>query len=388
MKYVITSESVTSWHPDKICDQISDAILDACLAEDPDSRVACECMVTTGTIIVSGEISTKAWVNFQDIARKVVRDIWYNSLEAGFSADDVSVQILINSQSPDIAQGVDIGWAWDQGIMFGFATNEQLTPTLSLQEREWKESYLPAPITLAHKLARRLEVVRKDGILPYLLPDGKTQVSVEYDDDTPIRVDTVVISNQHIASVSLKQLQLEIKKEVIDSELWDLIDENTVIHINPTGKFVIWGPKGDCGLTGRKIIVDTYGWLGRHGWGAFSWKDPSKVDRSWAYIARYLAKNIVASGICDHCEVQLGYAIWVAEPVSIYVKTFDTEKVERQSIIDAIKTNFDLTPNGIIKKLDLKKPIFQKTATYGHFWRDDVSWEELDSVEIFKNLLT
>lgn len=374
MNHYITSESVTSGHPDKICDQISDAILDACLAEDPHSRVACECMVTTGTIIVSGEITTNAWVNFQDIARKVVREIGYDSLEAGFSADDVSVQILINAQSPDIAQGVDTGGAWDQGIMFGFATNET-------------ENYLPLPISLAHKLGKRLEKVRKEGTLPYLLPDGKTQVTVEYNDATPVRVDTIVISNQHKASISLEELQAGIKKEVIDSELWDLIDENTIIHINPTGKFVIGGPKWDCGLTGRKIIVDTYGWLGRHGWGAFSGKDPSKVDRSGAYIARYLAKNIVASWVCDRCEVQLGYAIGVAEPVSVYVKTFDTEKVAKESIIQAIQDHFDLTPNGIINKLDLKKPIFQKTATYGHFWRDDVSWENPDSVKVFKALL-
>lgn len=374
MKHVITSESVTSGHPDKICDQISDAILDACLTDDPDSRVACECMVATWTIIVSGEITTNAWVNFQDIARKVVRDIGYDNLEAGFSADDVGVQILINAQSPDIAQWVDTGWAGDQGIMFWYATDEAL-------------NYLPLPISLAHKLGKRLEIVRKDGTLPYLLPDGKTQVTVEYDDDTPLRIDTVVISNQHKASVSLEELQAGIKKHVIDTELWDLIDENTIIHINPTGKFVIGWPKWDCGLTGRKIIVDTYGWQGRHGGWAFSGKDPSKVDRSWAYIARYLAKNIVASGICNRCELQLGYAIGVAEPVSIYVKTFGTEKVEKQAIIDAVKNNFDLTPDGIIKKLDLKKPIFQKTATYWHFGRDDVSWEELDSVDIFKALL-
>ncbi len=374
MKHFISSESVTSGHPDKICDQISDAILDACLEEDPNSRVACECLVTTGTIVVSGEITTNAWVNFQDIARKVVRDIGYDSLEAGFSADDVSVQILINSQSPDIAQGVDTGWAGDQGIMFGFATNET-------------ENYLSTPISLAHKLGKRLEYVRKQWILPYLQPDGKTQVTVEYDDAVPIRVDAVVISNQHLASVSQEELRAGIMKEVIQSELGDMIDENTKIHINPTGKFVIGGPKWDCGLTGRKIIVDTYGWLGRHGWGAFSGKDPSKVDRSGAYIARYLAKNIVASGVCERCEVQLAYAIGVVEPVSIYVKTFDTEKVDKQAIIDAVHDNFDLSPNGIIKKLDLKKPIFAKTATYGHFGRVDVSWEQLDSVDIFKALL-
>lgn len=375
MKQFITSESVSSGHPDKICDQISDAILDACLAQDPESRVACECLVTTGTIIVSGEITTSAWVNFQDIARQVVREIGYDNLEAWFSADDVSVQILINSQSPDIAQGVDTGWAGDQGIMFGYATNET-------------SHYMPTPIALAHKLARRLEVVRKQGILDYLLPDGKTQVTVEYDDNhKPLRIDTIVISNQHKASVSLETLQAGIKQHVIDSEVGDLIDENTILHINPTGKFVIGGPKGDAGLTGRKIIIDTYGWVGRHGGGAFSGKDPSKVDRSGAYIARYLAKNIVASWVCERCELQLGYAIWVAEPVSIYVNTFATHKVSPESIMQAVQDNFDLTPDGIIAQLDLKRPMYAKTATYGHFWRDDVSWEELDSVNVFKALL-
>lgn len=374
MKQYITSESVTSGHPDKICDQISDAILDACLANDPNSRVACECLVTTGTIVVSGEITTDAWVNFQDIARKVVRDIGYDNLEAGFSADDVSVQILINSQSPDIAQWVDTGWAGDQWIMYGYASNEN-------------EAYMPTPVYLAHKLSRRLEVVRKAWILDYLLPDGKTQVTVEYENDKLIRIDTIVISNQHKSSVSLEELQKGIKKQVIDHELSDLIDEDTILHINPTGKFVIGWPKWDCGLTGRKIIIDTYGWVGRHGWWAFSGKDPSKVDRSGAYIARYLAKNIVAAELCDRCEIQLWYAIWVANPVSIYLDTFDTEKVSKESIVKSIKDNFDLSPNGIIKKLDLKKPIYSKTATYWHFGRDDVSWEELDSIDIFKKLL-
>lgn len=374
MKHYITSESVTSWHPDKICDQISDAVLDACLKEDSNSRVACECLTTTWTIIVSGEITTNAWVNFQDIARKVVKDIGYDSLEAWFSADDVSVQILINSQSPDIAQWVDTGWAWDQWIMFWYASHET-------------ENYLPLPISLAHKLSKKLEEVRKDGILDYLLPDWKTQVTVEYHNNKPVRVDTIVISNQHKASISQEELRKWIKKHVIEWVLGDLIDENTTIHINPTWKFTIGWPKWDCWLTGRKIIVDTYGWIGRHwGW-AFSGKDPSKVDRSWAYMARYLAKNIVASGICDKCEVQLGYAIWVAEPVSVFVDCFETEKVSRKDIIKAIRENFDLTPNGIIKKLDLKRPIYQKTATYWHFGRDDVSWEELDSVEIFKKLV-
>lgn len=372
MKHYISAESVTAGHPDKICDQISDAILDACLREDPNSRVACECLVTTWTIIVSGEITTNAWVNFQDIARDVVRNIWYNSLEAWFSADDVSVQILINAQSPDIAQGVNTWWAWDQGIMFWYASNEN-------------EAYMPTPIYLAHRLARKLEEVRKEGILPYLQPDGKTQVSCEYEDGKLLRVATVVISNQHSANVSLEELQTWIKKEVIKTELWDLIDKNTIFHINPTGKFVIWGPKWDAGLTGRKIIIDTYGWIGRHWGGAFSWKDPSKVDRSAAYMARYLAKNIVASGICDTCEIQLAYAIWVVEPVSIYVDVVNSQ-VQEESIIRVIRDNFDLSQGWIIKFLDLKRPIFQKTATYWHFGRDDVSWEELNSLELFKNL--
>jgi len=373
MKHLITSESVTCGHPDKMCDQISDAVLDACLAEDPNSRVACECMTTTGTVIVSGEITTKSWVNFQDVARKVVKDIGYDSLEAGFSADDISVQILINSQSPDIAQGVDTGWAWDQGIMFGYASNEN-------------EAYMPTPIYLAHKLARRLEEARRDGSLPYLLPDGKTQVTCEYDDDSLLRIHTIVISNQHRSSVSLEELQEGIKKEVIEKTVGDLIDSETIYHINPTGKFEIGGPKWDCGLTGRKIIIDTYGGIGRHGGGAFSGKDPSKVDRSAAYMARYLAKNIVASGICSKCEIQLGYAIGVVNPVSIYVDMFGTESVSKENVIQAIKDNFDLSQWGIISFLDLKKPIFQKTATYGHFGRDDVSWEELWSVDIFKKL--
>jgi len=374
MKQYITSESVTCGHPDKMCDQISDAILDACLQWDPDSRVACECMTTTGTVIVSGEITTKSWVNFQDIARKVVRDIGYDSLEAGFSADDISVQILINSQSPDIAQGVDTGWAWDQGIMYGYASNEN-------------DAYMPSPIYYAHKLSRKLEEVRKNGTLPYLLPDGKTQVTLEYEDNKITRIDTIVISNQHSANITQEDLKAWIKKEVIEAELWDMIDENTIYHINPTGKFEIGGPKGDCGLTWRKIIIDTYGGIGRHWGGAFSGKDPSKVDRSGAYVARYLAKNIVAADICDRCEVQLGYAIGVANPVSIYIDCFGTEKISTEKISGTIQNNFDLSPKGIIDMLDLKNPIYQKTATYGHFGRDDVSWEKLDSVHVFKSLV-
>lgn len=373
MSYFITSESVSSGHPDKVCDQISDAILDACLTEDPESRVACETLVTTGTVIVSGEITTKAKVNYTEVVRNTLCEIGYNEEEACFNGNDVWVHLLINTQSPNIAQWVDIGGAWDQGIMYGYATDE--TP-----------SYLPAPIYCAHRLAKRLEEVRKNDVLPYLLPDGKTQVTVEYNEGKFIRIDTIVISNQHRKNISQAELKEGIIREVIQPVLGDFIDERTIFHINPTGLFEIGWPKGDCGLTGRKIIIDTYGWVGRHGGGAFSGKDPSKVDRSGAYIARYLAKNIVASGICNKCEIQVSYAIGVVEPVSIYVDCFGTEKVAREKIIEAIKSNFDLSQQGIIKKLDLKKPIFKKTAAYGHFGRDDVSWEALDSVEIFRNL--
>lgn len=374
MKYFITSESVSSWHPDKLCDQISDAVLDACLSEDPNSRVACETLVTTWTVIVSWEITTKAKVNYTELVRKTICDIGYNETEACFDWNEIWVHLLINTQSPNIAQGVDTGWAWDQWIMYGYATNE--TPEL-----------MPAPIYYAHNLAKKLEEVRRNWKLPFLLPDGKSQVTVEYDDGKLIRIDTVVISNQHRKNVTQEHLKEEILNEVIKPVLWNLIDDKTVFHINPTGLFEIWGPKWDCGLTWRKIIIDTYGWVGRHGGWAFSGKDPSKVDRSWAYIARYLAKNIVASGICDKCEIQVSYAIWVAKPVSIYVDCFGTEKVSREKIIDTIQNNFDLSPRGIIEKLDLRKPIYRKTAAYWHFGRTDVSWETLDSVDIFKKII-
>ena len=373
MKHYISAESVTAGHPDKICDQISDAILDACLREDPNSRVACECLTTTWTVVVSGEITTDAWVNFQDIARKVVRDIGYTNLEVGFSADDISVQILINSQSPDIAQWVDTWGAWDQGIMFGYASNEN-------------EAYMPTPIYLAHRLARRLEEVRKKAILPYLGPDGKTQVSCEYEDWKLLRVHTVVISNQHSKDTQIERLRDDIKKYVIEHEIWELIDDNTIFHINPTGKFVIGWPKGDAWLTGRKIIIDTYGGIWRHwGW-AFSGKDPSKVDRSGAYMARYLAKNIVAAWLTSECEVQLAYAIWVVEPVSIYVD-MENSKVNEEDIIRCIRKNFNLSQRWIISFLELQQPIYQKTATYWHFGRDDVPWEELNSIDTFKKIL-
>lgn len=374
MKTFITSESVSSGHPDKVCDQISDAVLDACLSQDPNARVACETMVTTGTVIVSGEITTTAQVDYTRLIRNTIKEIGYNESEAHYNGDDIGVHLLINTQSPDIAQWVNTGGAGDQGIMFGYASHE--TPT-----------FMPAPIYWAHKLAKRLEEVRKKNILPFLLPDGKTQVTIQYDGHTPVRVDTVVISNQHRVAVTQDELKAGIKKEVIEYVLWDFIDSETILHINPTGIFQIGWPKGDCGLTGRKIIIDTYGGIGRHGGGAFSGKDPSKVDRSGAYIARYLAKNIVAAELCDKCEVQLGYAIGVVEPVSIHVDSFGTEKVDLERITQAITQNFDLSQNGIIKKLDLKKPIYQKTAAYGHFGRDDVSWEALDSVEIFRKLI-
>lgn len=374
MKQFITSESVSSWHPDKICDRISDAVLDACLSQDPNSRVACETMVTTWTVIVSWEITTKANVNYTDLVRKTICEIGYDNPESYFDGNEVWVHLMINTQSPDIAVWVDTGWAWDQGIMYWFATDE--TP-----------DFMPAPIYYAHKLAKRLEEVRKENILDYLLPDWKTQVTVEYENWELKRIDTIVISNQHKKNVSLEELQKWIKKEVIDFVVWDLIDEKTILHINPTGIFNIWWPKWDCGLTWRKIIIDTYGWVGRHGGWAFSGKDPSKVDRSWAYIARYLAKNIVASWICKKCEIQVSYAIWVAKPTSIFVDCFGTEKIEVEKIIEVIKNNFDLSPKWIIEKLDLKKPIYKKTSSYWHFWRNDVSWESLDSVEVFKNLL-
>lgn len=373
MKYLITSESVSEWHPDKMCDQISDAILDACLEQDPDSRVACETLATTWTVIVSWEITTKAKVNYTEIVRKTVKEIGYNENEACYNWDDIWVHLLINTQSPDIAQWVDTGWAGDQWIMYWFATNET-------------DDFMPLSISLAHKLIRKLEEVRHNNTLDYLLPDAKAQVTIEFENHKPKRVDTIVISNQHRQRVSLEQLQKDILEVVIKPVVGDLLDENTILHINPTGRFVIGGPKGDCGLTGRKIIVDTYGWLWRHWWWAFSWKDPSKVDRSWAYIARYIAKNIVASWVCERCEVQLAYAIWVAEPVSIYVDTFGTSDVDTKVIVKAVEENFDLTPAWIIKTLNLKNPIYRKTAKWWHFGRDDVSWEKTDKKEVFEKL--
>ncbi len=374
MKHFITCESVTEGHPDKMCDQISDAILDACLAQDPLSRVACECLVTTWTLIISWEITTTAVVDYEAVARKTIVDIWYDADEKYFDGKSCSVISFIHTQSPDIAQWVDTGGAGDQWIMYGYASNET-------------ESYLPLPIYLAHALAKKLAEVRKNGTLPFLYPDGKTQVTVEYEEQKPIRVDTVVVSSQHALTVSQKEISDWIMQRVIRPILGTMIDDQTKFHINPTGAFNVWWPAGDTGLTGRKIIVDTYGGIGKHGWGAFSGKDPTKVDRSWAYIARYLAKNIVASWICDRCEIQLWYAIWVVQPVSVYVDCFGTQKVDLQNIVDTVKNNFDLSPKWIIEKLDLRKPIFQKTAAYGHFGREEFSRERLDSEEVFRKLM-
>ena len=389
-KVLFTSEAVTEGHPDKVCDQISDAILDALLEQDPMSRVACETCTTTGIVMVMGEISTKAYVDIQKIVRDTVREIGYTRGKYGFDADTCGVITTIDEQSSDIAMGVDkaleakennmtdeeidaIG-AGDQGMMFGFATNET-------------EEYMPYPISLAHKLARQLTKVRKDGTLSYLRPDGKTQVTVEYDDGKPSRLDAVVLSTQHDPDITQEQIHEDIKREVFDKILpADMVDDETKFFINPTGRFVIGGPHGDAGLTGRKIIVDTYGGYARHGGGAFSGKDCTKVDRSAAYAARYVAKNIVAAGLADKCEIQLSYAIGVAEPTSIMVDTFGTGKKSNQELVDLIRKHFDLRPAGIIKMLDLRRPIYKQTAAYGHFGRNDLDlpWERLDKVDLLK----
>ena len=389
-KVLFTSESVTEGHPDKVCDQISDAILDALLEQDPMSRVACETCTTTGIVMVMGEISTKAYVDIQKIDRDTVREIGYTRGKYGFDADTCGVITTIDEQSSDIAMGVDkaleakennmtdeeidaIG-AGDQGMMFGFATNET-------------EEYMPYPISLAHKLARQLTKVRKDGTLSYLRPDGKTQVTVEYDDGKPSRLDAVVLSTQHDPDITQEQIHEDIKREVFDKILpADMVDDETKFFINPTGRFVIGGPHGDAGLTGRKIIVDTYGGYARHGGGAFSGKDCTKVDRSAAYAARYVAKNIVAAGLAEKCEIQLSYAIGVAEPTSIMVDTFGTGKKSNQELVDLIRKHFDLRPAGIIKMLDLRRPIYKQTAAYGHFGRNDLDlpWERLDKVDLLK----
>ena len=391
---LFTSESVTEGHPDKICDQISDAVLDALMEQDPMSRVACETSITTGLVLVMGEITTNAYVDIQKIVRETIREIGYDRAKYGFDCDTCGVITAIDEQSSDIAMGVDkaleakehlmseddieaIG-AGDQGMMFGFATNE--TP-----------EYMPYPIALAHKLARKLTEVRKNGTLPYLRPDGKTQVTVEYDEnDKPVRLDAVVLSTQHGEEVSQEQIHADVKKYIFDEVLpQELIDENTKFFINPTGRFVIGGPNGDSGLTGRKIIVDTYGGYARHGGGAFSGKDCTKVDRSAAYAARYVAKNIVAAGLADKCEIQLSYAIGVARPTSIMVDTFGTGKLSDEKLVELIREHFDLRPAGIIKMLDLRRPIYKQTAAYGHFGRTDLDlpWEKLDKVDVLKAYL-
>jgi len=365
-RYLFTSESVTEGHPDKIADQISDSILDACLAEDPVSRVACETLTATGLVVVAGEITTKAYVDFQTVVRGVVSSIGYDNALYGFDANTCAVISSINKQSGDIAMGVDTGGAGDQGMMFGYACNET-------------QELMPMPILLAHKLTMRLSEVRKHGKLPYLRPDGKSQVTVEYDENhKPRRVDAVVISTQHAETVTNDELRSGILKHVIQATIPpQLLDEDTKYHINPTGRFVIGGPMGDTGLTGRKIIVDTYGGMGRHGGGAFSGKDPTKVDRSAAYMARHIAKNVVAAGLAERCEVQLAYAIGVADPVSVLVETFGTEKVDKAILPQLIRAHFKLTPRGIIESLNLRRPIYCKTAAYGHFGRSDpdFTWE-------------
>ena len=372
-KILFTSESVTEGHPDKICDQISDAILDACLEQDPFSRVACECLITTNKLIIAGEITTQAQVNYEAIARKVICDIGYDSEEKFFDGKSCEVEVLIHTQSPDIAMGVDTWGAGDQGIMFGYASNET-------------QSFLPMPIDLAHKLAFQLSKVRKSWLLSFLRPDGKTQVSVEYENGKAKRIATIVVSTQHSKDITQEELHQAIKKEVIAPIVGDLMDEETVVHINPTGSFYVGGPVGDCGLTGRKIIVDSYGGMGRHGGGAFSGKDPTKVDRSAAYMARYLAKNIVASGLCEKCELQISYAIGVKQPVSLFLEDFGTAKIEKKLILETIQTHFDLSPQWIIDFLQLRKPIYKATASYGHFGKQELSREQLGSLELFRKL--
>jgi S-adenosylmethionine synthetase len=368
-KFLFTSESVTEGHPDKIADQISDAILDACLEQDPYSRVACETLTATGLVVIAGEITTQAYVDFQTLVRGVIAAIGYDNALYGFDSNTCAVISSINKQSGDIAMGVDTGGAGDQGMMFGYATNET-------------EELMPAPISWAHKLTRQLSEVRKSGKMPYLRPDGKSQVTVEYNaEGKPVRIDAVVISTQHAETISNEELRADILKNVIQAVLpANLLDENTKYHINPTGRFVIGGPMGDSGLTGRKIIVDTYGGMGRHGGGAFSGKDPTKVDRSAAYMARHIAKNIVAAGLADRCEVQLAYAIGVADPVSVLVDTFGTGKIEARKLEELIRANFKLTPKSIIESLNLRRPIYKKTAAYGHFGRNDkdFTWEATD----------
>ncbi len=379
-KHLFTSESVTEGHPDKICDQISDAILDECLKKDKDSKVAIECLIKTGAVVVAGEITTKCYVKIPKIVRDTLKEIGYTKSSFGMDAETTAVFVHLEEQSSDIYQGVDSEdgqyreqGAGDQGMMFGYATNET-------------DNFMPLPIDMAHKLTKKLAEVRKNGTLPYLGPDGKSQVTVEYNDGKPQKITTVVISNQHEDGLEHAKIKKDVIEVVIKPVLGDLIDENTTFFVNPTGKFVIGGPQADAGVTGRKIIVDTYGGMGRHGGGAFSGKDASKVDRSGAYASRYIAKNIVAAGLADRCEVQLAYAIGVAEPVSIMANTFGTGKIEEQRIVELINEVFPLKPADIIKELGLKKPIFKQTASYGHFGRDSFPWEKLDKVEKLKEL--
>ncbi|MBR2616039.1 MAG: methionine adenosyltransferase [Clostridia bacterium] len=377
MRQFFTSESVTEGHPDKICDQISDAVLDEILRQDPKARVACETAVTTGLVIVMGEITTTAAVDFQEIARETVRGIGYDRAKFGFDCDTCAVISSVHQQSPDIAMGVDAEGAGDQGMMFGYACNE--TPEL-----------MPLPISIAHALAKSLTAQRKSGVLPYLRPDGKTQVTVEYENGIPRRVDTIVVSSQHGAEVEQEQIRKDIIRYVIRPTVpAELMDENTKIFVNPTGRFVVGGPQGDSGLTGRKIIVDTYGGYSRHGGGAFSGKDPTKVDRSASYAARYLAKNVVAAGLADKCEVQISYAIGVAKPTSVLVDTFGTGKIEDELIADALQRLVDLTPQGIIRTLDLRRPIYKPFASYGHMGREelDAPWEKTDLVPELQKLI-
>ena len=368
--HFFTSECVTQGHPDKVCDQISDAILDECFRQDPYSRVAVECLITDKKLVIAWEVTTKAQFSYEDIAKKVLKEIGYSSQESGFDVENSDIEVLVHTQSPDISQGVEVWWAGDQWIMFWYATNEN-------------EDYLPLSLDLARKLSLQLTKVRKDWELNYLWPDWKTQVTVELDENWNFcRIDAIVISAQHKEEVTLEQIKSDLKEYVINPVLWWKLDENVKIFINPTWKFVIWGPAWDTWLTWRKIIVDSYWGAWRHGWWAFSWKDPTKVDRSAAYMARFLAKNIVANWYCDKCEIQLSYAIWVAQPISIFLEDFWTAKIEKERIIEYIKEHYDLSPNWIITFLDLRRPIYRKTAEIGHFWFSDYPWEKVEEWRI------